>query len=196
QNPLLGTKGCSRIYGPQKGLRPQDFIEAEANLRRLARVLTRTTGFDAAKVPGAGAAGGLGFGLRGFFNADTQPGFEIFARAAMLRVKLRDVDLVITGEGSLDAQTLMGKGVGEIALLCRDLKIPCIGLAGHVPDPRKAKRLFLDVRALTEVTTLEEAKARPGRWLKQIAAMAATAWEMPAARSGKIQTLRGNRGTR
>ena len=196
QNPLLGLRGCSRIYGPQKGLRPQDFDKAESHLRRLATVLATTTGIDAAKVPGSGAAGGLGFGLLGFFRSDAQPGFEIFAQAARLRERLRDIDLVITGEGSLDAQTLMGKGVGEIALLCREHKIPCIGLAGNVPDSKKAKRLFHDVRALTEITTLDQAKARPALWLRRIAARAATAWEESAAESRKNQALRGNRGAR
>ena len=196
QNPLLGARGCSRIYGPQKGLRSEDMMEAEANLGQLARVLARATGFDAAKVPGAGAAGGLGFGLLGFFRAEAEPGFKIFAQAAKLRERLRGVDLVITGEGSLDAQTLMGKGVGEIALLCRTLELPCIGLAGHVPDSKKAKRLFHDVRALTEVTSLEEAKARPAKWLKQIAAMAATDWSQVTDQPGKNPTLRRHQRAR
>lgn len=196
QNPLLGARGCSRIYGPQKGLRSQDFVKAEANLRQLARILAETTGFDAAKVPGAGAAGGLGFALLGFFRADAQSGFEIFAQAAQLHQRLPKIDVVLTGEGSLDAQTLMGKGVGEIALLCRTRKIPCIGLAGHVPDPRKAKRLFHDVRALTEITSLEEAKAHPARWLQQIAALAAKTWDTATARSKNNRALRGSRRAR
>ena len=118
--------------GRRKGLRPQDFALAERCLGRLARVVKRQFGRDLAREPGAGAAGGLGFGLLAFLGAELQPGFDLFARQAGLERRLRAADLVITGEGAIDRSTLMGKGVGQIAQRCRQLKIPCIGLAGMV----------------------------------------------------------------
>ena len=119
QNPLLGPRGATRVYGPQKGLRPQDFALAERCLGRLARVVREQFGRDFAREPGAGAAGGLGFGLLAFLGAELKPGFDLFARQAALERHLRAADLVITGEGAIDRSTLMGKGVGQIARRCR-----------------------------------------------------------------------------
>src|SRR5947209_13473985 len=108
QNPLLGASGASRIYGPQKGLRPEDFAHAEKCLSQLAEVVKRDLHLDAAAEPGAGAAGGLGFGLRCFFNARFESGFDIFARYACLQERIRTARLGITGEGAIDGSTLMG----------------------------------------------------------------------------------------
>jgi glycerate kinase len=173
QNPLLGPRGATRVYGPQKGLRPEDFNLAEACLKQLARVARRTFGHDFAEVPGAGAAGGLGFGLQTFLGARLVPGFELFARHSALNRHLRSADLVITGEGAIDDSTLMGKGTGQIAERCRWLQIPCIGLAGQAGAKVKRKSLFTQTHALTDLTTLEQAKARPTYWLERVAAAAA-----------------------
>lgn len=132
QNPLLGPLGASRVYGPQKGLTPEDFPQAEACLGRLADVVKEQLGLDVANEPGTGAAGGLGFGLRSFLNARLQSGFTLFANYARLEERIRTSDLVLTGEGSIDDSTLMGKGVGEIARLCQKHGVPCIGLGGNV----------------------------------------------------------------
>ena len=169
QNPLLGASGASRVYGPQKGLRKQDFALAERCLGRLAQVVRGQFGRDFARVPGAGAAGGLGFGLLAFLGAELRPGFDLFARQAALARRLRAADLVITGEGAIDRSTLMGKGVGEIARRCRRLKIPCVGLAGEVGASRKTASFFARVHALTELTTIRQAKAQPVRWLEHLA---------------------------
>ncbi len=174
KNPLLGARGCSRIYGPQKGLRPEDMKRAEASLRRLAVVLRQQHGLGDMREPGAGAAGGLGFGLRAFVGANLKSGFELVARQAGLRALVREADLVITGEGALDRQTLMGKGVGEIALLCRRARKPCLGLAGFVEDPRRAVRLFTNTGALLDLTNKEEALAEPAKWLTRLARQVAT----------------------
>jgi len=169
QNPLLGRRGASRIYGPQKGLRPTDFARAERCLGRLARVVRQQFGRDFAKVPGAGAAGGLGFGLLAFLGAKLEPGFALFARFASLEERLRAADLVITGEGAIDPSTFMGKGAGQIARRCRQLRIPCIGLAGVVTCPAKARRHFTQTQALTDLATVHQAKAQPARWLERLA---------------------------
>ena len=175
QNRLLGPHGATRVYGPQKGLRPADFPRAERCLRRLARVARRQFGRDYARAPGAGAAGGLGFGLITFLGAELRPGFDLFARQAALARRLRAANLVITGEGAIDPSTLMGKGVGQIARRCRLLRIPCIGLAGIVAATRATDSSFASTHALTDLAPLPQAKARPARWLERLAQQASTA---------------------
>ena len=152
QNPLLGVDGATRIYGPQKGMRPEDFAKAEACLGFLAKVAADTLGSDFSLTPGAGAAGGLGFGLMAFAGATIESGFEVFAKATGLETKIVEVDFVVTAEGAIDEQTRMGKGTGQLAALCRRLGKPCIGLAGQLSlaqaelDP--GKRLFRSLAAI------------------------------------------------
>jgi glycerate kinase len=172
-NPLLGPRGCTRVYGPQKGLQPEDFAHAESCLRRLATVLKRQFGLDFASVPGAGAAGGLGFGLMAFAGARPKSGFEVFARAAGLEKRIRRSDLVITGEGAMDRQTCMGKGVGEVLRLCRKANTPCIALAGKVKADVPAGKRFVPAFALAGITTLRNALNRPKHYLKLLSAKVA-----------------------
>jgi glycerate kinase len=172
QNPLLGKRGATRVYGPQKGLRQQDLAVAEKNLRKLAEIFNRLKrGFH--NRPGAGAAGGLGFGLMAFVGARAEPGFDLFGRFAKLDKHLRAADLVITGEGRIDASSFMGKGVGEIGRRCRKWKIPCIAVAGEIAARASVDGVFTEARALTELTTLKEAKRNPERWLECLAARVA-----------------------
>jgi glycerate kinase len=173
RNPLLGARGATRIYGPQKGLRAADFAPAERSLRRMARVTGEEFQRDFSSEPGAGAAGGLGFGLRAFLGAKLKPGFDLFAHYAALDSRLRSSDLVITGEGAIDHSTLMGKGAGQIARCSRKLGIPCIGLGGAVTAGTKARSVFTQTHALTELATVEEAKANPRPWLERLAQIAA-----------------------
>ncbi len=173
QNRLLGRRGATRVYGPQKGLRTSDFELAERCLGRLARVVKQQFGYDFAREPGAGAAGGLGFGLLAFLGAEVAPGFSLFARQAALEKRLRATDLVVTGEGAIDRSTLMGKGVGQIAQRCRQLRIPCIALAGRVDSALGAGTGFTQAHALTELTSAAQAKAKPAYWLERLARQAA-----------------------
>jgi glycerate kinase len=172
-NPLLGTTGCARVYGPQKGLKETDFEFAERCLGTLAGIAQQELHLTTATTPGAGAAGGLGFGLATFLGAKLEPGFALFAQLANLHSHLATADLVVTGEGAIDEQTLMGKGVGELALLCRQAGKPCVGLAGVVTDEQKARTLFMNVHSMVKVTTSEEAHANAAKWLEEIARRAA-----------------------
>ena len=177
QNLLLGAGGCTRVYGPQKGLRAEDFEFAERCLGRLAEVFAREFHRDPAARPGAGAAGGLGFGLVAFCGGRIEPGFSLFARFSQLAERLQGAQLVITGEGAIDAQTLMGKGVGELALLCKNSGVPCLGLGGVVSDPESARELFHQTCALTpDLTDSAQALASAAHWLEQAAAKAARDW--------------------
>ncbi len=166
-NPLLGPDGCSRVYGPQKGLRPEDMAVAETALTGLVKAM-RHIGPDFSKEPGAGAAGGLGYAFMAFCGARRVSGFEIFSKEACLKKRILAADLVITGEGAIDDQTRMGKGVGELALLCAKLKRPCYGLAGVVQPARKKKDIFTGTDSLVRLTTVEEAKAHPAEWLSKV----------------------------
>jgi glycerate kinase len=178
RNPLLGPSGCSRVYGPQKGLREEDFDLAERCLGRLAEVMEGQLHRRTADEPGAGAAGGLGFGLRSFLGARLAPGFDLFADHTGLKKRLSGADLVVTGEGAIDSSTFMGKGVGELAALCRGAKIPCLCLGGAVADHADAAQFFTRAYALTpDLTNRETALANAGEWLARLAAHAAESWQ-------------------
>ena len=181
RNPLLGPRGATRVYGPQKGLRPMDFDLAERCLGNLARVLGRQADRAFAREPGAGAAGGLGFGMLAFLRGRLEPGFELFARQAALGAQLRRADLVITGEGAIDRSTRMGKGVGQIARCCSRLRLPCIALAGQLGLSSRS-RLFTRAHALTELTTPADALTHAALWLARLSertAFEAVAWLPP-----------------
>lgn len=169
QNPLLGPNGCTRVYGPQKGLWEEDIPRAEAALMQLAEVWEAQMGEDVASLPGAGAAGGLGFGLRCFAGAKIRSGFKIFAEAAGLDALLREADVVVTGEGAMDRQTVMGKGVGELAKRARANGCRCVGLAGMVEDRPALAEVLDDCRALTDLTTVAEGQVNAARWLEKLA---------------------------
>jgi len=177
RNPLLGGAGATRVYGPQKGIRPEDVAPAEACHRALARFMTagRAAKTEPAKLSGAGAAGGLGFGLHVFLGAKLTPGFELFAQLTGLKRALRRFDLVLTGEGCLDATSVrMGKGVGQLALMCRAADVPCVGLAGKVEGMGKSVRPFEMVRSMTpDLTPPANALRQPAFWLEQLAARVA-----------------------
>lgn len=178
QNPLLGSSGCTRVYGPQKGLREVDFALAERCLGRLAEVVEGQLHCAIANEPGAGAAGGLGFGLRSFLGACLLPGFGLFADHTGLKERLAEADLVVTGEGAIDSSTFMGKGVGELALLCRRANTPCLGLGGALLDRAAAAQLFTRAYALTpDLTNRESAVSDAEEWLARLASHAATRWE-------------------
>jgi len=175
-NPLLGPSGCSRVYGPQKGLLPEDFGLTEKSLTRLAAVLEEQHGIRRADVPGTGAAGGLGFGLTAFAGARIESGFDLFARYAQLEKRIRAADVVITGEGAMDEQTRMGKGVGQIARCCARCGVPCIGFAGSVEKSVQESKLFAHTRALTEMAALPRAMRQAASCLERLSADTACAW--------------------
>ena len=184
QNPLLGQRGATRIYGPQKGIRPQDVVAAELCLRRLARVMRQQSGLDFAKLPGVGAAGGLGFGLATFARARFVSGFEVFATQVKLQPHLAKADLIVTGEGALDRSSLMGKGVGQLATLGRAQRLPVIGLAGVIQDRGALGKLFQTIGALTGIAPPEQARRRAGFWLAELAFRVATNMRAQSAQSG------------
>jgi len=131
-NVLCGPQGASAVFGPQKGATPDDVGLLDAALARFADVCHRTLGRDACDLPGAGAAGGMGFAALAFLDAVFRPGVELVAASSGLREAMQDADLVITGEGRLDAQTLQGKTPAGVARLAHSLGIPVVVLAGSL----------------------------------------------------------------
>jgi glycerate kinase len=142
QNPLLGENGATRVFGPQKGASKDELNVLERALTRLAEVVAEEFDFDYRDRPGAGAAGGLGFGLMSFCGATIRPGFDVVAEAVGLQSKMKGVDVVITGEGSLDRQTLEGKTPAGVASLARKLGKKVFAIAGRTDADRKVCELF------------------------------------------------------
>ncbi len=141
RNPLLGRRGATRTFAPQKGATPEQIEILERALTRLAEVAGRT-GDDLRDRPGAGAAGGLGFGLLTFCGAELRPGFEVVAEALDLRREIMRADYVITGEGSLDRQTLEGKAPAGVARIARELGKPVFAIVGKASDDEEVRALF------------------------------------------------------
>ncbi len=132
-NPLLGKNGAAAIFGPQKGASPKMVAQLEAGLTRFREVVLTTTGKDMGAIPHGGAAGGTAAGCWALLDAQLVNGADYFLQLTGFSDSLQKAGLVITGEGSLDAQTLQGKGPFAVARLARNHKIPVVGLAGKIP---------------------------------------------------------------
>ena len=174
QNPLLGERGTARVYSPQKGANPHTVEALEAVMRRLADVCTTSFDCDFRNIPGAGAAGGLGFGLLTFCAAKIQPGFDIVAETIHLDQRIAAADWVITGEGRLDDQTLDGKGPAGIAARARAAGKRVIGFAGAVTETAEHAHLFDALVPITDrPIALEEAMREAPLLLERAAARTA-----------------------
>jgi glycerate kinase len=142
KNPLLGKNGATQVFGLQKGASKSDLENLERALMRLADIVATEFGFNYRNQAGAGAAGGLGFGLLSFCGATIRPGFDVVAEAVGLEQKMKDADLVITGEGSLDRQTLEGKTPAGVARLARKLGKPVFAIVGRASEDRELREVF------------------------------------------------------
>lgn len=133
-NPLLGERGAAAVFGPQKGACIEMVAVLERGLQNYARVMLAATGQDVAQMVGGGAAGGMGAAARVFLNATLKSGIDIVLEAVHLEEALRDADLVITGEGRMDSQTVGGKAPVGVARIAKKYDIPVIGIAGVLGD--------------------------------------------------------------
>ncbi|HAS8544662.1 TPA: glycerate kinase [Vibrio vulnificus] len=129
-NPLCGTKGASAVFGPQKGATPEMVKILDENLAHYAAIIKQQLGADVRDMAGAGAAGGMGAALLGLLNAELRPGIEIVMDAVRLDEIVADADLVITGEGRIDSQTIHGKTPIGVARTAKKHGLPVIGIAG------------------------------------------------------------------
>lgn len=133
-NPLLGERGASAVFGPQKGASPQEVEQLDQALSHFADISAQVLGHDHRALPGAGAAGGMGFAARAFFNATLMPGIEMIMQQADMSALLARADLVITGEGRLDGQSMAGKTPIGVSRAAQRLNKPVIVLAGSLGD--------------------------------------------------------------
>ena len=133
-NPLCGKNGASRIFGPQKGATGDDIVVLDKALARYGDVLAINTGRNIAVEPGSGAAGGLGAALIGLIDAVLKPGVDLVIGIVELAKSFVDADLVITGEGQFDSQTIHGKTPAGVAKIAKSHNLPVICIAGSVKD--------------------------------------------------------------
>lgn len=131
-NPLCGVQGASRVFAPQKGATPADVERLERGLKRLADVCQAQFGQDKRDHPGAGAAGGLGFGLMTFTRASLRPGIDAVLESSRFEERLSGAALVLTGEGSLDEQTLRGKTIAGVCRMANEAGVPVVALGGRI----------------------------------------------------------------
>ncbi|HRI87427.1 MAG TPA: glycerate kinase [Candidatus Hydrogenedentes bacterium] len=137
-NPLCGPRGASRVYGPQKGATPEMVEELDAALAHYARVIEAQRDLSVADIPGAGAAGGIGAGLIAFANGRLRSGLELIADACGLDDAVRHADLVITGEGCIDAQSVNGKTPVGVARIAKRHRVPVVAVAGMLGEGFRA----------------------------------------------------------
>jgi len=147
-NPLCGRLGAAAQFGPQKGADAAMVKRLDANLRRLAKIVKRDLGHDRSREPGAGSAGGSGYGLMAFFDARREDGFHLVRRLSGLDEMVRTHDLVLTGEGCFDRTSLLGKAPCQLAQLARKMKRPTWGLCGRANLPL-VKTPFVRLGALS-----------------------------------------------
>lgn len=175
--PLLGLRGASAVFGPQKGASRQDVLALDAALSRWADVLEPALGVAVRDRPGAGAAGGLGAALLAL-GARREPGFGLVADAVGLDGLVAGAGLVVTGEGTFDATSLRGKVAGGVAAVAARHAVPCLVLAGQVAVGRtEAAAAGVDAAyAVADDVGLDAALARPARELAELAGRVARQW--------------------
>jgi glycerate kinase len=178
-NPLIGLHGASNVYGPQKGATREDILLLDAALEHFSAVLEKAFDLEGLAVrPGGGAAGGLGAALIAL-GGRVESGIGLITRLIGLAGEMDRADLVITGEGSFDHQSLRGKVAAGIANGARDRGLPCVIVAGRVETGYReaASAGVTEMHSLVEhFGSAEEALAEPARGLREIAARLAAQW--------------------
>ncbi len=180
-NPLIGPKGASAIFGPQKGATPEIVHQLDENLAHYAAVIERELGIKIAEVPGAGAAGGLGGGLLAFMQADLKRGVDIVIEATRLSELVADADLVLTGEGKIDSQTIFGKTPIGVAKTAKKHVVPVIAIAGNAAsDSDVVHEHGIDAvfSIIPGVISLQEAFQNAEEYVERTARNIAVVWGM------------------
>ena len=178
-NPLCGPRGASAIFGPQKGASADDVAVLDDALSHFAQICAAQLGKDEKNTPGMGAAGGLGFAVKTCFDASLRPGVELIAELSGLVEALDATDLVFTGEGRMDAQTLLGKTPAGVAKYASRLGIPVIAIAGSLGEGYEALYEIGITAAFSLVPgpiTLEDACQNTSAFLRQRASDCTRLW--------------------
>lgn len=180
-NPLCGPNGASAIFGPQKGATPEQVLLLDQALGHFADHCAQLLGEDVREFPGCGAAGGMGFAAKAFMGARFRPGVEVVAELAGLDGLVQGADLVITGEGRFDAQTLRGKTPMGVARVAKRHGVPVVVIAGTLGEGYEALYAH-GIDAAFAVTsgpmTLERACAEAGTLLEARAGDIARLWQV------------------
>ncbi|MED4040693.1 glycerate kinase [Niallia taxi] len=180
-NPLIGPKGASAIFGPQKGATPEIVNQLDENLAHFAEIIEKDLGVKIADVPGAGAAGGLGGGLLAFMQAELSRGVDIVMEAAKLSDIIAGADLVITGEGKIDGQTIFGKTPIGVAKTAKKHGVPVIGIAGNVAGDSDAVHEY-GIDAIFSIVpgavSLQEAFLHADKFVERTARNIAAVWQL------------------
>jgi len=186
-NPLLGPDGAAAVYGPQKGASPADVATLDAALARWADLVEAAVPLRVRDRPGAGAAGGVGFGAMAVLAAELQPGIRLVLNLVGFDRHLPDAELVITGEGSLDAQTLSGKTPAGVAAAAKEAGIPVVTVSGRLE--LSADQLHAaGIRQAYALTDIEpdprRCIAEAGPLLESLARLLAKDWLMTTSAGG------------
>ncbi len=184
-NPLCGPHGASAIFGPQKGASPQQVQQLDAALGHFADHCARVLPTDVRDEPGSGAAGGLGFAAKAFLGAQFRAGVEVVADLVGLDAAVRGADLVITGEGRFDAQTLRGKTPFGVARIARQHGVPVIVIAGTLGEGYEqmySHGVDAAFALPSGPISLEQACSEAPRLLRERAADIARVWRVAAGR--------------
>lgn len=180
-NPLCGEKGASAVFGPQKGATPDDVFVLDQALNHYGQLSEQVVGFPFTHVAGTGAAGGIGAALIGYLRARLQPGIQIVLETVRLSEQLDNADLVITGEGRIDGQTVYGKTPMGVAQLAKQFKVPVIALAGCSGEGYQAvyeKGIDAVFVCIPRAMPLEEALAQASENLSGLAENVARVWDL------------------
>lgn len=183
-NPLCGPRGASHVFGPQKGASPAQIEQLDQALAHFADVMAAALGEDYRDVPGVGAAGGLGFAARAVLSARFRPGIELVAELSGLAEAMQGADLVITGEGRLDGQSLHGKTPVGVARVARAVGVPVIALAGSLGEGyQRVYEAGIDAAfsLAPGPVSLEQAMAEAEQQLQSRAVDIARLWRLAAA---------------
>ncbi len=173
-NPLCGMNGASYVYGPQKGATEEMVKELDSNMIHLSKIVERDLGKAIKDTPGAGAAGGLGFGLMAFTDAKLTSGIDFMIEFLKLEEKIKHVDVVITGEGKMDNQTQYNKAPWGIMQIARKYNKKIIGVAGMIDEHAKASLIekydyLYSIQELAKST--EDSILNAGRYLSELASI-------------------------
>lgn len=171
-NRLCGDEGVARVFGPQKGATEHEIIQLEAGFDHYANIIEKSTGFDVRSIPGGGASGGLGAGLKALAGANLYPRYDIIMQYIDFQHSIKQADLVFTAEGCIDDQTPKGKIPAEVAKAAQKHKIPVIALTGSIGSNAQINYQF-GIHAFTSILQtpgpIEKAFSNCEDWLKDSA---------------------------
>jgi len=172
ESPLTGPQGAATMFSPQKGADPATVVELENALTNWARCVRSEIGVDLSRRPGSGAAGGIAFGLAAVLGAQIAPGIDLLLDISRFDQAVTECDLVIVGEGSLDAQSLMGKGPIGVARRASDLGVPSIAVVGRsLITPDEARLAGLDaVLSLSDFVDSKQSMTRTADVIERLVA--------------------------